>query len=290
MSLHFLESELIINEDGSIFHLRLKPEQLADRVVLVGDPDRVSLVASKFDIVECRVRNREFHSVTGSYYGKRMTVLSTGIGTDNIDIVMNELDALANIDFEKRSEKAEKKSLSIVRIGTTGGLQEDLPVGSFLISEKSIGLDGLLNFYAGRDKVSDRGFEDAFCNHTAYLKQWARPYVVSANPELLARIGQQDMLRGVTVTANGFYGPQERQLRLKLALPGFNESLRSFRYDSYRITNYEMESAGVAGLAALMGHKAMTVCLVIVNRFASDAKTNYKDRMSELITLVLDRL
>jgi len=290
MSLHFLESELIINEDGSIFHLHLKPEQLAERIILVGDPDRVGLVASKFDIVESRTRNREFYSVTGSYYGKRMTVLSTGIGTDNIDIVMNELDALANIDFEKRTEKTEKKSLSIVRIGTTGGLQEDLPVGSFLISEKSVGLDGLLNFYAGRDKVSDPGFEEAFCNHTAYLKQWARPYVVSANPELLARIGQKDMLRGVTVTANGFYGPQERQLRLKLALPGFNESLRSFRYGSYRITNYEMESAGVAGLAALMGHKAITVCLVIVNRFARGAETNYKDRMSELITLVLDRL
>ncbi|MCK9300786.1 MAG: nucleoside phosphorylase [Bacteroidales bacterium] len=290
MSLHFLESELIINEDGSIFHLHLKPEQLAERIILVGDPDRVGLVASKFDIVECRVRNREFYSVTGSYYGKRMTVLSTGIGTDNIDIVMNELDALANIDFESRTEKKETKTLSIVRIGTTGGLQEDLPVGTFLISEKSVGLDGLLNFYAGRDKLSDLKFEKAFCEHTGYLEQWAHPYVVSADPELIARIGQQDMLRGVTVTANGFYGPQERELRTKLALPGFSDSLRSFRYGSYRITNYEMESAGVAGLASLMGHKAMTVCLVIVNRYSKAAGTNYKDRMSELITIVLDRL
>lgn len=290
MSLHFQESELIINEDGSIFHLHLKPEQLADRIILVGDPDRVGLVASKFDIVEFRVRNREFYSVTGSYYGKRMTVLSTGIGTDNIDIVMNELDALANIHFSDRRPKADVKSLNIVRIGTTGGLQEDLPLGSFLVSEKSIGLDGLLNFYAGRNNVSDLSFEQAFCQHTGYLDQWAHPYVVSADAELVERIAQEDMHRGVTVTANGFYGPQQRQLRLQLALPGFNDNLRSFRYGPHRITNYEMESAGLAGLAALMGHKAMTVCLVIVNRYTQGAETNFKHRMSELITKVLDRI
>jgi len=286
----FPASELLINADGSIFHLHLKSNQVADNILLVGDPGRVDTIAGYLHDIECRVSNREFVTITGWYKDKRISVVGTGIGTDNIDIVLNELDALANIDLPTRTEKAEKKSLTFIRIGTCGGMQPDLPVGSFLISEKSIGFDGVLNFYAGRNEVCDLDFEKTFCKHLNWPSNLADPYVVSADPELVERIGQDDMHRGVTISANGFYGPQGRELRIPLAKPDMNDLLESFSFGKFRITNYEMESSAVAGLSALLGHKAMTVCVVIANRLAKEAKTDYQTAMRELIETVLERL
>ena len=287
---HFPPSELIINGDGSIFHLHLKPEQLADNVILVGDPGRVELVASYFDTQECSVSSREFNTITGTYKGKRISVISTGIGTDNIDIVVNELDALSNIDFQTRTEKTEFRQLTIIRIGTSGGMQPEIPLGSFLISEKSIGFDGMLNFYAGRDSVSDLAFEDAMKKHLAWNPQLAAPYVVDSDVELMNRIGKDDMLRGVTISANGFYGPQGRVLRLNLADMDINNKIESFRYDKYKITNYEMEGSAIAGLSKLMGHKAMTVCCIIANRRVEAANTDYKPYIENLVQTVLERI
>lgn len=287
---HFPASELIINSDGSIFHLHLKPEQLADNIILVGDPGRVELVAAYFDTQECSVSSREFNTITGTYKGKRISVISTGIGTDNIDIVMNELDALTNIDLHTRTEKTELRSLNIVRIGTSGGMQPDIPLGSFLISEKSIGFDGMLNFYAGRDAVSDLEFEAAMRKHLNWNAQWAAPYVVDADTDLVNRIGQDDMLRGVTISANGFYGPQGRVLRIDLADMQINDKIETFRYGKYKITNYEMEGSAIAGLAKMMGHKAMTVCCIIANRRVEAANTDYKPYIEKLVTTVLERI
>ncbi len=287
---HFPPSELIVNDDGSIFHLHVKPEQLADNVLLVGDPGRVELVASMLDTQECTVANREFRTVTGTYGGKRITVVSTGIGTDNIDIVVNELDALANIDLTTRTERPRLRRLNIVRIGTCGALQADIPLGSFLISEKSVGFDGVLNFYAGRDRVCDLEFEEAFKQHMAWNPRLASPYVVDNDRLLIGRIGRDDMLRGVTISANGFYGPQGRVLRIGLADPDINAKIESFRHGGRRITNYEMEGSAIAGLSALMGHHAMTVCCVIANRRVEAANTDYKPRVAELVRTVLERI
>ena len=287
---HFPPSELIVNDDGSIFHLHVKPEQLADNVLLVGDPGRVELVASMLDTQECTVANREFRTVTGTYGGKRITVVSTGIGTDNIDIVVNELDALANIDLTTRTERPRLRRLNIVRIGTCGALQADIPLGSFLISEKSVGFDGVLNFYAGRDRVCDLEFEEAFKQHMAWNPHLASPYVVDNDRLLIGRIGRDDMLRGVTISANGFYGPQGRVLRIGLADPDINAKIESFRHGGRRITNYEMEGSAIAGLSALMGHHAMTVCCVIANRRVEAANTDYKPRVAELVRTVLERI
>ena len=242
---HFPASQLIINADGSAFHLHLKPEFLADKIILVGDQDRVNMVASFFDegSIECDVQSREFHTITGKFQGKRISCISTGIGTDNCDIVMNEIDALANIDFATRTEKAEKRCLDIVRIGTCGGMQEDIPLGTFLVSQKSIGFDGVLAFYKDRDKVADVGFEKALVDFIGYPKKAAVPYVVAANPELVDRIARDDMMRGCTIAANGFYGPQGRVLRVDLAVPDINEKITDFRYEGQRITNYEMEGS-----------------------------------------------
>lgn len=290
MKKYFAESELIINSDGSAFHLHLKPEQLADKVILVGDPGRVETVASYFDERECEVESREFHSITGTYGGKRITVQSTGIGCDNIDIVVNELDALANIDFKTREEKEEKRSLTIVRIGTCGGLQSNTPVGSFIASVKSIGFDGLLNFYAGRNDVCDLELEKAFCKHMDWNSQMGSPYVIDADAELVERIAKEDMVRGITVTCGGFYGPQGRELRIPLANPRQNEDVESFEYGGLRITNFEMESSAVAGLSRLLGHKAMTCCMVVANRRIKEANSNYKNDIKQLIQTVLDRI
>lgn len=287
---YFPPSQLIINGDGSIFHLHLRPEQLADRVILVGDPGRVALVASYFDSQEAVVSNREFNTVTGVYRGKRISVISTGIGTDNIDIVVNELDALANIDFETRTEKKPFYPLTLVRIGTCGAMQADIPLGAFLISEKSLGFDGVLNFYAGRDAVCDLVFEDAFKKHMDWHPRMASPYVVDNDAELIERIGQGEMYKGVTISSNGFYGPQGRVLRLDLADEVMNDKIEAFCYDGRRITNYEMEGSAIAGLSRLMGHKAMTVCCVIANRRIEAANTDYKPDIERLIQTVLDRI
>ncbi len=287
---YFPPSELIVNADGSIFHLHVQPEQLADRVILVGDPGRVANVAGHFDTIECDISNREFKTITGSYKGKRITVLSTGIGTDNIDIVVNELDALANIDLSTRMEKPVFRQLTLVRIGTSGGMQPDIPLGSFLISEKSIGFDGMLNFYEGRDAVSDLPFEEALKQQLEWNPQLASPYVVDADAGLVEQIGRDDMIRGVTISANGFYGPQGRVLRIGLADPRINDKIEAFRFKHYKITNYEMEGSAIAGLSKMMGHKAMTVCCVIANRRVEAANTNYQPYIEELIVKVLDRI
>ena len=286
----FAESELIINGDGSIFHLHVKPEQLADKVILVGDPGRVSLVASHFDNQECDIESREFHTITGTYCGKRISVVSTGIGCNNIDIVLNELDALANIDFKTRMEKEQLRKLTLVRIGTCGGLQEYTPVGTFIASEKSIGFDGLLNFYSGRNDVCDLPFEEAFKQHMQWNPQLCAPYVIDADKETLERIAGDEMVRGVTIACGGFFGPQGRELRIPLADPKQNEKVESFEYNGHRITNFEMESSALAGLARLMGHKAVTCCMVIANRQAKNVNANYKNSIDELIKLVLERI
>lgn len=285
-------SELIINPDGSIFHLHVKPEQLADKVILVGDPGRVPVVAAHFETTECDISSREFRTITGTYKGKRITVLSTGIGCDNIDIVVNELDALANIDFNTRLIKDELRQLELVRIGTCGGLQPNTPEGTFVASEISIGFDGLLNFYAGRNEVSDLKLEEAFLKHMNWhgTQCIAHPYVVHANSELIDRIAADDMVRGITIACGGFFGPQGRQLRLPLADPNQNEKIEAFEFDGHRITNFEMESSAIAGLSLLMGHKAMTCCMVIANRLAQKANPNYKNSIDSLIKLVLDRI
>ena len=289
---YFEESELIINPDGSVFHLHVRPEDLADKVILVGDPGRVELVASHFDTKECNIESREFHTITGTYNGKRIMVTSTGIGCDNIDIVMNEIDALANIDFNTRTEKEKIRQLDIVRIGTCGGLQPYTPVGTFICSEKSIGFDGLLNFYEGRNAVCDLAMERALLNHLGWTGNMCAPapYIIDADSELVERIADKDMVRGLTIACGGFFGPQGRQLRIPLTDPKQNEKIEKFEYNGLKITNFEMESSALAGLARLMGHKATTCCMVIANRVAKEANTGYKNQIDDLIKIVLNRI
>lgn len=296
-TMKYADSELIINEDGSCFHLHLKPEQIADKIILVGDPGRVKLVASHFSDIECEVENREFHTITGHFTSpdgtsKRITVVSTGIGCDNIDIVVNELDALANIDFQKREDHPQHRTLRLVRIGTCGGLHEDLPPGTFIASEKSLGFDGLLNFYDGRNRVCDIDFEQAFLAHMNWrgTQCIAHPYCIDNSRTLLDTIAANDMVRGVTIACGGFYGPQGRQLRIPLADPEQNSKIQAFRYKGHRFTNFEMESSAVAGLSALLGHEALTVCMVVANRKAKEALTDYKGSIQGLIQKVLERI
>lgn len=292
MKKYFAPSELIINEDGSVFHLHVKPEWLADKVILVGDPGRVPTVAAHFTDIECDVQSREFHTITGMYKGKRISCISTGIGCDNIDIVMNEIDALANIDFETREEKEQLRSLEIVRIGTSGGLQPYTPVGTFVCAAKSIGFDGVLNFYQGRNAVCDLRMERAFLNHMGWTGNLCMPalYVIDADAGLVNRIASDDMVRGITIAANGFFGPQGRELRIPLADPHQNEKVETFEYDGLHITNFEMESSALAGLSRLMGHHATTVCMIIANRLIKEANTGYKNTIDTLIETVLDRI
>lgn len=290
MNCTFPPSELIINEDGSCFHLHVRPEQLADKVILVGDPGRVDLVTSHFETKECDISSREFHTVTGSYKGKRITVLSTGIGCDNIDIVVNELDALANINFATRTLNDEHRQLTLVRIGTCGGLQPETPIGTFVASVKSIGFDGLLNYYAGRNEVCDLELEEAFRQHMTWNPQKGAPYVATACPELIEQIAGTDMVRGITIACGGFYGPQGRQLRLKVEDPQQNQKIEAFRFGDLKICNFEMESSALAGLSSLLGHRAMTCCMVIANRYAQEMNTAYKNQIDDLIQIVLDRI
>lgn len=283
-------SEMIINPDGSIFHLHLLPEQLTDRIILVGDPARVNMVASFFDTKTFEVSNREFHTIGGTYGGKPIMCLSHGIGPDNIDIVINELDALANVDFKTREVRDNLRRLTMVRIGTSGALQPELKLGTPVIAEKSLGFDGVLNYYAGRDSVADLEFEHAFCDAVGWNPLWAKPYVVNADEELVDRIGRDDMVRGNTISAVGFYGPQGRELRLRLANPDLNRRIEHFEYKGRRVTNYEMESAPLQGLGRLMGHKCMTVCSIIANRMNHDATPNYKTAVRDLVATVLERI
>ena len=282
-------SELIINEDGSIFHLHLLPEQLADIVILVGDPGRVAMVAEFFDEVECRVSNREFNTVTGTYKGKRMTVLSTGIGIGNIDISVNELDALANIDFTTRKVKEQKRQLTLVRLGTSGALQPDIKVGDFVFARTSLGFDGLLNYYAGRNDVCDLAIEEAFVEQTGWNPLFPRPYFIDSDPELW-ELFKDSVTEGITIAAPGFYAPQGRWVRLKPADVDMNAKIEAFSFEGRRITNYEMEGSALAGLARLMGHRATTLCTIIAQRVAKDACTDYKPFVRQMIQMALDKL
>lgn len=284
------DSELIINPDGSVFHLHLLPEQLADRIMLVGDPGRVDMVADFFDTKTFEVQSREFRTIGGTLGGEPIMCLSHGIGPDNIDIVITELDALANVDFKTREVKDTHRTLTMVRMGTSGALQPDLTIGTPVIAEKAIGFDGVLNYYAGRNEVADLDFENALCEHTGWNSLWARPYVVNADEELVNRIGRDDMVRGNTISAVGFYGPQGREVRLALANPDLNRRIETFEHKGRRVTNYEMESAPLQGMGRLMGHKCMTVCQIIANRFNGNSNPNYKRGMRDLIATVLDRL
>ncbi|HYQ58360.1 MAG TPA: nucleoside phosphorylase [Draconibacterium sp.] len=283
-------SELILNNDGSIFHLHLKPENIGQKIILVGDPARVETVASYFEEVVFTVQNREFKTITGYYNGKKMSVISTGIGTDNIDIVLNELDAIVNIDLNLRTVKKEQSSLDIVRIGTSGGLQQDLPVNSYVVSEKSIGFDGLLNYYANREQYCDMDFENAFKKHTNWSESLAAPYTVNAGEQLLSKFSDATFKTGVNISAPGFYAPQGRELRLPLAFPNLNELIETFEYNKLRITNFEMESSAIYGLSKMLEHNALTVCLIIANRITRTANENYREEMKKLIKVVLDKL
>ena len=283
-------SELIINADGSVFHLHLKPGQLSDKIILVGDPERVSSVASRFDSIECEVSNREFHSITGSFQGKRISVVSHGIGTDNIDIVLNELDALVNIDFTSRTVKEIFTQLTLVRIGTSGGLQHFVPVGTYVAAERSIGFDGVLYFYANNKDTRDVAFEEELLSQLDWKISEIRPYVVAADKSLIEQITSNDILKGVTIAANGFYGPQGRELRLPLADPELNKKIELFNYNGAQITNFEMESSSLAGLSAMMGHRAMTVCCIIAGRVDKKMNTGYKESLPILIDKVLNRI
>lgn len=282
-------SELIINDDGSVFHLHLRPEQLADTVILVGDPGRVAMVASMFDDVECRVSNREFNTVTGTYRGRRMSVLSTGIGVGNIDISVTELDALANIDFATRTVKERLRRLTLVRLGTSGALQPDIKVGDVVYSRTSVGFDGLLNYYKGRDEVCDLNMELEFVHHTRWSNLLPKPYFVHSDPELW-NLFKDSVTDGITVSAPGFYAPQGRTVRLAPADRLLNAKIESFRYCGQRITNFEMEGSALAGMAALMGHRATTMCTIIAQRIAEDACTDYKPFVERMIGMALDKL
>lgn len=283
------ESELIINDDGSAFHIHLKPEELADKVILVGDPGRVDMVGEFLEEKEFRHASREFVSITGKYRGSRITVLSTGIGTDNIDIVLTELDSLANVDFKTREVRPEHRCLTILRIGTSGAIQPDIPLGSFIFSEVSVGCDGLLNWYADIDKVNIPEMEEAFKKHTHWDSRLSSPYFVKAGQRLIDAF-RDCTVKGVTISAQGFYGPQGRVVRLPLAMPDMLETFESFRFGEYRITNFEMESSAVAGLAAHLGHEAGTVCCAIANRYLKDSNTNYKPRVRQLVELALGKM
>jgi uridine phosphorylase len=282
-------SELIINSDGSIFHLHLKPDELADTIILVGDPARVELVASFFDTKEIERASREFVTVTGTYKAKRITVLSTGIGTDNIDIVINELDALANIDLITRKPKPEHKRLTIFRIGTSGAIQPEIPIGSYVLSHISVGCDGLLNWYKNRDSVSIPEMEAAFVKHTGWIKQLPAPYFAKASKKIID-VMKDFTIKGVTISASGFYGPQGRVLRLPLAMPDMVSKFETFNFEGNKITNFEMEGSAIAGLSTLLGHEAATVCCIIANRHLHDSKPDYKEDIKKLVELSLNRL
>ena len=282
-------SELIINADGSIFHLHLKPEQLADIVILVGDPGRVAMIAEYFDTKECEVSNREFLTVTGTYKGKRMTVMSTGIGIGNIDICVTELDALANIDFETRQVKENFRQLTLVRLGTSGAIQQDIEVGEVVFSRTSLGFDGLLSYYEGRDSVCDLGLEHAFEEHTAWYSKLPAPYFVDAHRDLF-ELFKDSTREGITIAAPGFYAPQGRWVRVAPHDHTLNEKIESFRYGERRITNFEMEGSALAGLAALLGHRAATICTIIAQRVAKNACTDYKPFVRKMIEMALNKL
>ncbi|MDR2906363.1 MAG: nucleoside phosphorylase [Bacteroidales bacterium] len=283
-------SEFPQNPDGSVYHLHLHPEQLAKTVVLVGDPGRVASFSKHFERIDHKQMNREICTRTGVYKGKPCSVLSTGMGTDNLDIVVNELDALVNIDLKTREIKSEKTSLNLVRIGTCGSLHENIEVDKFIASAYGFGIDGLMNFYKPEQDVCDRKMEEAFMNHADWLKTLPRPYFVKASDALLNRVAKDDMYRGITATAQGFYGPQGRVLRLPLTFPQMHDVLKSFEYNGLKITNLEMETSALYGLGQSLGHQTLTACLVVANRVSKKFSEDYKQIMEDSIENLLDRI
>ena len=287
------ESELIINGDGSVFHIHLKPEELADNVIMVGDPSRVDMIGEYLTDIEFRHESREFVSITGKRNGKRITAISHGIGPDNIDIVMTELDALANVDFKTREVKPVHKALNILRIGTSGALHADIPLGSYVLAHISVGFDGVMNWYANREKVTIPAVEEAFKKHMHWLDVLPSPYFVKASPKIINLL-KDVTVKGVTISAGGFYGPQGRVVRVPLAMPDMLENIESFRFseggEDYRITNFEMESSPLAGLAAHLGHNASTVCCIIANRYLQSSNPDYKPAIRKLVELAVDRM
>jgi uridine phosphorylase len=281
-------SELPLQDSGAIYHLNLFPEELADTIILVGDPDRVAKVSKRFDTVEVKRENRELVTHTGTCRGKRLTVLSTGMGTDNIDIVLNELDALANIDLKTREVKTSGRQLTMVRIGTCGALQADIPVHSHIASAQGFGIDGVLQFY-NHANLSDEALVRAFVQHTGWNERLPYPYCMNADAELLQRVSY-DMVQGITVSAPGFFGPQGRAVRAPLQYPDMNARIDSFNYNGRRISNMEMECSAIYGLSKLLGHKALTVCLSIANRVTKDFSKDYTKAMEILINTVIERL
>ena len=287
---HFIpETELILNPNGSVFHLHLLPENVAENIIIVGDPGRVETVSKHFDTIDFKVQNREFVTHSGTYNGKRIMVLSSGIGTDNIDILLNELDAAVNIDLKTRTIKKEHTSLNIVRIGTSGALQADIPVDSYVVSVYGLGFDGLLNYYLDMPKVNDNELSEAFIKQTNWNKNLPYPYSIKGSEKLINKIGF-DFKKGVTATAPGFYGPQGRKLRLTPWVEDFNQQLTDFEFKGNRITNFEMETSALYGLGALLGHQTCTVCAIIANRVIKQYSKNYHLAVEELIQLVIKRL
>lgn len=284
------ESELILNNEGKIYHLDISPSQLAPTVIIVGDPGRVDMVSKYFDSIELKAQHREFKTHTGTYKGKRISVISTGIGPDNIDIVFNELDALVNIDFKKRSPKKKLTKLEIIRIGTSGGLTSDIDVDSFVISDMGIGLDNVMHYYANTNKIFDREFAKAFIDHMQWNPDNSVPYVVPADRNLLKKLSSPEIKHGITITNVGFYGPQGRVLRAKVKDSNINEKLISFRYKKKNITNLEMETATMYGLAKLLGHKAVSLNAIIANRAAGKFSGNALKTIDALILYTLDKI
>ena len=284
------ETELITNRDNTVFHLHLKGDEVADRIIIVGDPGRVDLVSSMFDIIKIRKSNREFHTVTGVAAGKDITVISSGIGTDNIDILINELDAAVNYDLKSKKKLNKKRTLTLVRMGTSGGLQSELEPGTYVISKRAIGFDNVLNYYSGIESITDTSFELELMEHLGWSPRLSRPYIVNADSELLERFTSEDMQAGLTISAPGFYAPQGRTLSLEPAMAGINDRIETFRYMNEKILNYEMESSAIYGLAALLGHKALTVCSVIGNRVSGKFLNDYRASIEDLSRIVLKKI
>ena len=283
------ESELIINEDGSIYHLNLRPEHIANTIITVGDQDRVDDVTSNFDSIEFKIQKREFHTQTGIYKGKRLTVISTGIGTDNIDIVFNELDALVNIDFKSRTVKKDLTQLKLIRIGTSGAIQEDIPIDSFLVSEYAVGFDSLLHFYKN-EFIQHKAVSDALVKHTDWFVDKSKPYVVSCDENLLAKMHSNRTIKGFTATNVGFYGPQGRVLRLKTQDDYMNDKIASFKHNNLRLTNLEMETSGIYAMSKLLGHKAVSLNAILANRATGEFSKNPKETVDDLILYTLNKL
>jgi uridine phosphorylase len=285
----FQESELILNPDGSIYHLKLLPEHIASTIFVVGDQERVKHISRHFDHVEYKIQNREFVTHTGTFNGKRITALSTGIGTDNIDIVINELDALVNIDLEHRIRKEKHTALNIIRLGTSGALQPDIPVDTLVASRYGLGFDGLLNFYAYDENILEMEMIEAFMKHTQWHERLPFPYIVACSDVLMDKLGDS-VKSGITVTANGFYGPQGRRLRIPLAFPELNQQIEDFSFEGTRITNFEMETSALYALGRVLGHQTLTVCAIIANRVRREYSKDYKLTVEKMINMALERL